>query len=65
MQDSARHFVRDLVEDETEGNAKNESLEDFASAELVAASVLCAQPKRVFHKFISINFIFNIYMHIM
>lgn len=58
MQGSARRFVVDFVEDETEGNAI-EALEDFASAELVAASVLYAQPKRIF---VSINFIC---MHIM
>lgn len=51
VQGSACRFVIDFVEDETEGNAI-EALEDFASG-LVAASVLCAQPKKSvgIHKF--------------
>lgn len=42
-----RRFVTNSVEDETGGNA-TEAPVDFASAEPVAASVLCAQPEKVF-----------------
>lgn len=47
MQGSARRLVTDFAEDGTRGNA-TEAPVDFASAELVAASALCARPKRVF-----------------
>lgn len=61
VQGSARRFVTDFVEDETEGNAI-EAPEDFASAELVAASVLCAQPKK---NYLFPSILLNICMHIL
>lgn len=60
MLGSGHRLVIDFAEDETRGNA-TEALVDFASAELVVASVLCAQPKTIF---VFVNYSFNLRMRI-